>query len=841
MKVKRLFLLVFFTHILVAAFAQISDEQVVNLLQNARQQGMGQQEMLLMLSQKGVTQEQLMRIRENYGSNLQTTRQAPENTDRMRTGYPDKLKKAENSRNNTAKNDKTKKNPSANITDRKQNPWEDIEGEPAFMDSLFMEMARQDYGKDKEKENRRRIFGHDIFNNELLTFEPNLNMATPENYVLGPGDEVIVDIWGDAEQTFRQRISPDGSITDAKIGPVYLGGITIKEANARLKNAFARIYATMKGDNPTTFMTLSLGEIRSIRVNVVGEVEMPGTYTLPSLASLFHAIYSAGGVNEIGSLRSVKVSRGGKEVVEADIYDYLLKGRCDMDIRLQDGDVIIVPPYQNMVTLRGKVKRPLIYELKDHEDVRRLLDFAGGFTGDAYKKAVRVIRKSGREHQVFNVDNEDFGQFVLTDGDEVSVDSVINRFENRIEIKGAVYREGLYALGEVTTVKQLLEKAEGVRGDAFLNRAVIYREKPDRTQEVLAVDVKGLLNGQAEDVPLRNNDILYIPSIFDLKEDYTVKIIGAVGFPGTYRFAEGMNVEDLIIQAGGLKESASVVKIDIARRIKDPKSLSDANRLAETFTLTLKEGMCVDGMEGFVLQPFDEVKVRFSPGYQEQQNVRIVGEVLFAGDYVLAKKGERLSDLVKRAGGLTSDAYPENARLTRKMSDDERIRVETLLKLSKNTTSRDSVDVNRLDIGNEYYVGIHLDKALENPGSEYDVILKEGDILTVPQYTETVKISGAVMYPNTVVYKDGANLKHYIEQGGGFADRAQKRKVFIVYMNGRVTKSKALAKTQVAPGCEIVVPLKPLRKGIGLTEIMSIASSTTSMAALVTSIINSTK
>jgi len=803
MKVKRLFLVVVFINLLTLAFAQVSDEQVVNMLQNARQQGMGQQEMLLMLTQKGVTQEQLMRIKSKYGENLQSSHQISETGDRMRSEMPQKTEKLE---------------------DNKE----------TFLDSLNRAMAFR--GKKEKKE----IFGHNIFNNDLLTFEPNLNIATPENYILGPGDEVIVDIWGDAAQTFRQKISPDGSITDPKIGPIYLSGISVKEADARLKNVFARIYATMGGEHPTTFMSLSLGEIRSIRVNVMGEVEMPGTYTLPSLASLFHAIYSAGGVNEIGSLRSVKVSRGGKEVADVDVYDYLLKGKSDRDVRLQDGDVILVSPYQNLVTLEGKVKRPLVYEMKDNENVGELLEFAGGFTGDAYKKAVRVIRKSGREYQVYNVEEADFEQFGLVDGDSVSVEGIINRFENRVEIRGAVYREGLYALENVATVKQLIEKAEGIRGDAFLNRAVMHREKPDRTQEVIAIDIQGVLNGQAEDVKLQNNDVLYIPSIFDLKENYTVQIGGAVGTPGTYRFAEGMSIEDLIIQAGGLKESASVVKIDVARRIKNPKSTETASLLAENYTLTLKDGFVIDGNQNFTLQPFDEVFVRHSPGYQTQQSVRITGEVLFGGDYVLSKRGERLSDLVRRAGGLSPEAYLAGARLIRKMDEDERARVETLLKLSKQN-SKDSIDLNRLDIGNEYYVGIQLSEALKNPGSEYDIVLREGDVLKIPEYTGTVKISGAVMYPNTVVYKKGAKLKHYIEQGGGFAARAKKRKVFIVYMNGTVAKSKTFSKAKAVPGCEIIVPLKPSRKGAGLAEIMGIASSTTSIAALVTSIINSTK
>lgn len=813
---------------MVCAYAQVSDEQVINMLQNARQQGMGQQEMMLMLTQKGVTQEQLMRIKSKYGKEFQEGDEATETSSRMRTQLPLQTKKPDEKLNKA----QTNKKQSSSFNEEK--PFE----KKTFLDSLAMGMSD---GKEVTKKKKSKIFGREVFNNELLTFEPNLNIATPENYILGPGDEVIVDIWGDSKQTLRQQISPDGTITDTQIGPIFLSGISVKAANARLKNAYARIYSTMNGQNPTTFMNMSLGEIRSIRVNVMGEVVMPGTYTLPSLASLFHAIYSAGGVNDIGSLRSVKVSRGGKELANVDIYDYLLHGKSDLDIRLEDGDVIIISPYQNLVALKGKVKRPLIYEMKNNESVGDLLSFAGGFTGDAYKKAVSLIRKSGREYQVYNVEEADFKQFALTDGDEVTVDSIINRFENRVEIKGAVYRPGLYALKDnVSTVKELIEKSEGVRGDAFLNRAVLYREKMNRTPEILAVDVNGLLENKVDDIELRNNDVLYIPSIFDLKEEYTVSVNGAVGYPGTYKFADGMTIEDMIIQAGGLKESASVVKVDVARRIKNPKSLEVGNSLAQNFTLTLKDGLIVDSNGGFVLMPYDEIFVRNSPGYQKQQSVRIEGETLFEGDYVLSKKGERLSDLVKKAGGLTPEAYVSGARLVRKMNKDERTRVESLLKLSKQG-SRDSIDLNRLDIGDTYFVGIELSKALKNPGSEYDVVLREGDVLRVPEYTGTVKISGAVMYPNTVLYEKGAKLKHYIGQGGGFADRAKKKKVFIVYMNGTVAKSKTFAKAKAAPGCEVIVPLKPPRKGVGLAEIMSIASSTTSMAAVVTSILNSTK
>lgn len=812
---KKIILLALALLMFGGVFAQMTDEQVVNLLQEARQQNKSQQEMLLMLKEKGVSEAQLLRIKNNYSQSLDAN--ADKTTvmgDRMRT-YTEAEK-------------------------RKRLQGEETVNKPSnWLDSLTLNPAKPITPKQKNI-----VFGREIFNNELLTFEPNLNMATPGEYVLGPGDEVIIDIWGDAEQTVRQLISPDGTITDSKIGPINLNGVKVKDANARLKNAFAKIYSTISGPNPTTFINLSLGAIRSIRVNVMGEVVMPGTYTLPSLASVFHVLYSAGGVNEIGSLREVKVARAGKEIATIDIYDYLLNGKTASDIRLEDGDVILIPPYQHLVALSGKVKRPLSYELKEEETVGNLLDFAGGFRGDAYKKAVRIIRKSGREYQVYNVEEGDFTSFVLTDGDSVSVDSIIDRFENRIEIRGAVYRPGLYAVSDdISTVSALIAKAEGLKGDAFLNRSVLYREKPDLTLEVESLDLAGILNGSASDVSLRKNDVLYIPSIFDLQEEYTVAILGAVRVPGTYRYASDMTIEDLVVQAGGLKESASVVKVDVSRRIKNPKSTTTSTTLAENFTLTLKDGLVVDGQKDFVLQPFDEVFIRNSPGYQQQQQVSIDGEVLFEGAYVLSKKGQRLSDLIQKAGGLTPEAYTKGARLIRQLNDDERARVQAILKLTSRQSvgQNDTIDVKRLDIGEQYYVGIELDKALQNPGSEYDVVLREGDRLTIPQYSGTVRISGTVMYPNTVAYKKGASLKYYIGQGGGFAGRAKRSKVFVVYMNGTVARSKWLAKAKVAPGCEIIVPQKPPRKGFSLAEIMGIANSTTSMAALVTSIINTTK
>lgn len=823
---KKIALLLLGVCLIVQAWGQVSDNDVIQMVLTAQKQGMSQQQIAVMLLQKGVSKEQLLRLKDAYEQgNLNLKDTGITSTEARVRQLP-------------LKQDDKK-------TDRRYLKEDELTGKPlfeaprgeniSFIDSIgnIMQIPYP-----VQSESKTVIFGKDIFNNTLLTFEPQLNIATPDNYLLGPGDEVIIDIWGNSAANIKQTISPDGNIVVEGIGPIYLNGLTVKEANARVKNEFSKIYAIASGN---VSIRLTLGQIRSIQVNVMGEVAVPGTYTLPSLASAFHALYSAGGVNPIGSLRSVKIYRNGKEIADVDIYEYIMQGKSDLNILLQDGDVVVVSPYVNLVDLSGKIKRPMIYEIRNQETVSDILNYAGGFTGDAYKKNIRVIRKSGREHQVYNVDENDFDTFILTDGDQVSVDSVLPRFENKVEIKGAVYREGLYAIGEgVNTLKELLDKAEGVRGDAFLNRAVLYREKPDLTLEVLPVDIAGLLEGTAGDIVLKKNDVLYVPSIFDLQEDFTIVVKGAVRNPGTYKFADNMTLEDLVVQSGGLLESASTVKIDVARRIKNPKSTTVGDMRAETFTFTLKDGLVTGDQPGFTLKPFDEVYIRRSPGYQEQQDIFIDGEVMFGGEYALARKGERLSDIVIKAGGLTPEAYPEGARLMRKTTPEEKKLIQqTIMKLTQQG-GNDTIDIALMNLGDYYPVGIELKKALENPGSDYDVILKEGDRLVIPEYSGTVKISGAVMYPNTVVYKPKAKTSYYISQAGGFAQRARKRRVFVVYMNGTVAVARG-GRLHIKPGCEIIVPLKQPRKGLGLAEIMSLTTSTTSMAAMITSIINSTK
>lgn len=830
---KKLYILFSFMMLLfVQVFGQMSDEQVVKMIQDAQKQGMSQQQIALTLSQKGVTKDQMERLKKVYEDQKKGNDKASSSIseDRTRRISADKTTDGKDKTQRELLDRRFLKEQREKLPDMFE--VTDENSKMSLVDSLNLEMEINQRLEKMLEEKQKRVFGRDIFNNNLLTFEPQLNIATPDNYILGPGDEVMIDIWGASENNIRQTISPDGKIIVEGVGPLHLSGLTAKVANTKVRNELGKIYSGIASGN--TFLKLTLGEIRSIQVNVMGEVLFPGTYTLPSLASAFHALYNAGGVSQIGSLRSMKIYRSGKELIDVDVYDYILKGKNDLNIMLQDGDVIVVSPYKNLVEFKGKIKRPMFYEMKDSETVVDLLEYAGGFTGDAYKKNMRILRKSGREYQVFNLDEDEFGGFSLDDGDVVLVDSVIPRFENKVEVRGAFYREGLYAISEnVSTVKQLIDKAEGLRGDAFLNRAVLYREKSDLTLEVLAIDVLSLLEGDVEDIALRKNDVLYIPSIFELQEDFTISVKGAVGNPGTYQYVENMTLEDLVVQSGGLLEAASMIKVDVARRIKNPKSTTIGDMRAETFTFTLRDGLLIGGEVGFVLKPFDEVFVRRSPGYQEQQNVFIDGEVMFSGEYSLSKKGERLSDLIKRAGGLTPEAYLQGARLSRKMTKDEQAKVQSLLKLSKQG-GRDSVSQNQLQLGDTYFVGIELNEALAKPGSDYDIILKEGDKLEVPEYNGTVRISGAVMYPNTVVYKNKVKLKHYISQSGGYAQRAKKSRAFIIYMNGTVAIAKG-GGAKIEPGCEIIVPMKQLRKGMGLAEIMSLASSTTSMAAMVTS------
>ena len=829
-----LFFLIFtFSGVVLAQ--RMSDDQVIQYVKEGQKMGKTQKQMTTELMRQGVTKEQVERIQKKYEDSDNTgTQNSNQDVTRSRQRSQNKKESDETSRTKSQQVKGLRSTTNNGVqSNRKKGENEADAGfvdQDMYADGMLAEPIEEDP--------TQQIFGHNIFTNKKLTFEPNVNMATPANYHLGPGDEVIIDVWGASETTIRQTISPEGSILISNLGPVYLSGLTVKEANSYLQRAFMKIYSGISGTTPSSQVKLSLGEIRTIQISIMGEVMIPGTYTLSSFSSVFHALYRAGGVNKIGSLRSIKVVRDGKTIADLDVYDFIMKGKMKDDVRLQEGDVIIVNPYECLVKIAGKVKRPMFYEMKNTETVATLLKYSGGFTGDAYKKAVRLIRKTGREHQVYNVDEMDYSVFKLEDGDALTVDSVLERFENRVEVRGAVYREGMYQInGTVNTVKQLIKKAEGIRGDAFMNRAIIDREKDDLSHEIIPLDLKGLLNGTAVDIPLKKNDILYIPSINDLKEEATLTVHGEVSQPGTYLYAENMTVEDLILQAGGLLEAASTAKVDIARRVKDPRNKTLSNVVGNNYSFELKDGL-LTGDDDFHLEPFDEVYIRRSPAYHQQQNVLISGEVLFGGNYALSKKNERLSDLIAKAGGVTPDAYIKGSRLVRKMTEEELRRKEDAIRMASKGGGKDSISIKTLDVADTYSVGIDLQKALDKPGSNYDMVLREGDALFVPEYVSTVKINGAVMYPNTVLYKPDENLLYYVNQSGGYGSRAKKSKAYVVYMNGTVSRLKSRNKKMIEPGCEIIVPSKEDRKKMSTAEIIGMGTSAASLATMVATMVS---
>ena len=807
----------------------MTDEQVLQFVAVEYQKGTSQAQIVTKLMQKGVDINQIRRVKQKYerqanngglGVKDITGEQTSNNRLRKNNGQTKELPSGQ-----MQKDKLTNVEAKDKYTDLDPN-YIQMQEEMQFLfpDSLSMMMLP------KEPEGRK-VFGRDIFNNKELTFEPNMNIATPQNYRLGPGDAVYIDIYGASQKTVEATVTPDGTIVIEGFGPVQVSGLTVAQANARLKTTLGARYSSSK-------VRLTVGQTKTIIVNVMGEVKTPGTYTLSAFASVFHALYMAGGTNDIGTLRNIKVYRNNKLVTTVDIYDYILNGKLTGNVRLADNDVIVVGPYDCLVNVAGKVKRPMFYEMKKSESVGTVLKYAGGFTGDAYKKSVKVIRKAGSKYSIFNVGEFDVNTFKIEDEDSISVDSVIPRYSNMVEIKGAVFRPGMYQVGgDITGVRSLLEHADGVTEDAFVQHAVMHRMKFDRTLEVIQVDIEGILSGRVADIPLKNEDVLYIPSKKDLLEQQTLTIHGEVLYPGTYTYADNTTVEDLIIQAGGLTDAASVMKVDVSRRITDKQAISVSDTIANTLSFRLKDGFVIDGTPGFTLQPYDEVYVRTSPGFSAQKNVTVEGEVLFGGTYTLAKKTQRLSEIIKQAGGLTTTAYAKGARLERQLTPEERARMEQVLKMARaKAGDSDTLNINKLDVGNTYYVGINLDKALAEPGGNYDIVLREGDKITIPEYTNTVKISGDVMYPNTVSFRKGKNVAYYVDQAGGWGSRAKKSRTYIIYMNGTVARIGNGVKPE--PGCEIVVPSKPANSRMTTTEVVALASGTASIATMIATLVN---
>lgn len=802
----------------VAAQSGMTDTQVMQFVAREAKAGTSQSQIVTKLMQRGVKIDQIRRVRNQYDKQIRSRN--------MSAAADAAVGDASNRMRNSASQQQELENGKVNTASENAND--------ANEDHQLAEeevMATQGHSAST---NGKKVFGRDIFNQRALSFEPNMNIATPQTYVLGPGDQVVIDVYGASQNTHQLTISPEGTVTVPGYGPIYVSGMTVAAANGKIRSTLGSRYASSK-------VKLSVGQTRTIMINVMGEVRTPGTYTLSAFSTVFHALYRAGGINDIGTLRNVKVYRNGKLITVVDIYEYILNGRLAGNVRLQDGDVVQVGPYDCLVGVTGNVKRPMFYEMRKNESVATLLKYAGGFTGDAYKKAVRLVRQTGERYSVFNVDEFDMSSFKVDDGDAVSVDGMLNRYENMVEVKGAIFRPGQYRLGgEVTSVRGLIERAEGVTEDAFTAHAVLHRMKADRSLEVVSVDVEGIMAGTVPDIPLKNEDVLFIPTQAELRSERTYTITGEVMSPGTYEYADNTSVEDLIMQAGGLTDAASTAKVDVSRRIRDPKATTTTREIAQTFSFALKDGFVVDGTKGFILQPYDVVHVRRSPGYVTPQNVTIKGEVNFPGVQTMNMKNMRLSDVLEMAGGVTENAYLRGARLVRVKTQEEKERTKDVLTaLKRNLSERDSVAMENLDLENTYVVGIELDKAMADKGGEYDIILREGDVITVPEYNATVKVSGDVMFPNTVSFVGDKGYKWYVNKAGGFGLRAKKRKTFVVYTNGTVAQVGHGAK--IEPGCEIVVPSKRKREGLNFGQMLAAGTSMASLAAVIASIVSITK
>ena len=801
---KRIWILFFFA-LLAAGGANaqaMSDDEVISYVKNAVNQGKSQQTIYKEVVARGVSTSQLQRIKDKY----------------------------EQQKENAVAN-KTNKD----VDTQRVNPEQAEDKAPAQSNDMTVDGP----------EGGIKVFGRDIFRTANLTFEPSMNIATPVNYRLGPGDQLQIEVWGASETNITQKVSPDGYISIPNVGPVNVNGLTVQAATNRIKAKLSQIYSGLASSNVnlSTHVKVSLGQIRTIQVNIMGEVARPGTYALSSFSTVFHALYKAGGMSKMGSLRNIKVVRGGRTVATVDVYDYIINGRSHSDIRLQEGDVILASPYDALVLIKGKVKRPMYYEMKSSESIRTLIGFAGGFSNDAYRGAVTVDRNNTKERTVATVDDMNYGVFKVKDGDVVSVGEILDRYDNRIEVKGAVYRPGYYELGkDIQTVKDLIEKADGLLEYAFTNRAVLHRENDDKTLEVISLNVKAIIDGTEADVTLRKNDVLFIPSKYDLEQKGTLEIRGEVYNPNVFPYAANTKLEDLIIMAGGLTESASTVRVDVTRRIIDRKGTKKQKEIAQTFSFGVKDGFVVEGEPGFVLEPYDQVFVRRSPGYSEKVNVTVSGEVEFEGDYSLNVRNERLSDVLEKAGGLTEFAYIEGARLERQMTPEEYKQAQELMDMvaSNNKVSgNDSIVVPQ--VSRTYPVGIDLKEILANPHSAIDPVLQDGDVIVIPQYMTTVSVSGSVRKPNSVVYDPKMKLKDYISEAGGYAERARKSGTFILYPNGHIKElGRNASAKDIMGGSKIIVPQKG-RSQWNLGTTLSTITTSVSMLAVIASLINTMK
>jgi len=728
--------------------------------------------------------------------------------------------------------------------------------------------GRRNYDNDRQKQMRDafgnlipKIFGEDLFKNSKISFEPNLRMATPKSYVIGPDDELLIDLTGDNEANYNLKVTPDGTIRLQYVGLISVGGLTIEEATSKIRAAMSKTYPGLRTGRSN--IAVNLGNIRSIKVTIIGESVKPGSYTLSSLSTVFNALYASGGPNKNGSFRKIQVIRNSKVVANVDVYDFLLKG-IQKSVRLQDQDVINIPVYDTRVEMSGEVKRPALYEALKTESLQNVIDFAGGFTSQAYTANIKVLQNTSKERKIVDVDADHFATYTPANGDKYIVEKILDRFANRVEISGAVFRPGKYELEKGMTLKQLIQKADGLKEDAFLNRGYISRLNLDNTPALLSFDVEKIVNGTQTDIPLQREDKVTISSIFDLRDEYRVEIKGEVRNPGIFKYGDNMNLESLIQQAGGFNEGATPKRIEISRRVKNSDAMSVAATTAKIFTVNVDQDLKLTG-EPFVLQPFDIVSVRGSEGYQIQKIVKIEGEVLYPGTYTIQRKDEKIADIIKRAGGLTAMAFPAGASLRRpgpsadttkkvnvKNNKDQRVlsrgekeefeKLQNLKRLQiaqgvKDTTSlRQDSSILKSD-----FVGIDLVRILKDSTSRYNLLLEDGDIIAIPKQLQTVRVTGEILKPINIVYKQGKTMAEYINESGGFTYNANKRGAYIVYANGSIRSTKKFLffydYPVVKPGAEIFVPKHAPREKIGIQGLVGIASALASVALIFVTIL----
>lgn len=740
--------------------AQMSDEEVAQFVLEQHEAGKSQTAILIELQRKGVKKEQLFRLKEQYEAS-----------------------QAEGGAKQSGSNS------AAGAGDRVRRSNSDTQVKPEEKGNTIVNELVSDV---------KEIFGHDIFRNEKLSFEPNMNIATPASYILGPGDEVLIDIYGISQSSKKYAISPEGTIIIEKIGPFAIAGLTVEQAQAKVNSKMGQHY---QGSS----IKLTVGQTRTVVVNVLGEVINPGTYTLSAFSTVFNALYLAGGITQIGTLRNIKVSRGGRIISKVDVYDYILNGKLTGNVMLQDNDAIIVGAYDALVNISGAIKRPMFYEMKEGETLKSLIEYSGGFKSDANKSIISVERKTNDGLSVHSVEEWNYASFTIQDGDSVNVRNTIDRYQNMVEVSGAVFYPGHYSISnECNSVRTLIQKAGGVMENAYTNLAVLFRMNDNRTRKAMSIDLTNIMAGNAPDVILENEDSLVVSSDEAITRAQKYHIYGPLARQGVFPYVDNMTLEDAIVAAGGLREAALLSNIEIARRLQytDERD-STYNKKAKIYTFDIKHGLVAKEGQNFALKPYDVITIKRDPEFADMAIVSISGEVKYPGNYSLKSRNERLSDIIKRAGGLTEAGYAEGARFSRALSSNEKERSLQLLEIAH---SSDTVDVDKIVIKDRYSVGIDLPTAINKPGSEKDVILRNGDQIIIPECNNTVRISGEVLYPNTVPFVEDKSASYYINQAGGVGYKGQRSKAFIIYANGQVSR---LYRGRVRPGCEIVVPTKP--------------------------------